>query len=59
MLITLFRSISVSAGLTVFQRIFPIFESAWMWGIFSRILSVPQNTIMDLNNSMLIFNSDN
>ena len=24
----------------------------WMWGIFYKILSVPQNIVMDLNNVM-------
>lgn len=28
-------------------------HSVWMWGILYRILSVPQNTIMDMNNVMV------
>ena len=37
-------------GLTVFHGIFFIFIITM--GIFSKILSVPQNTLMDMNNVM-------
>jgi hypothetical protein len=26
----------------------------WMWGIFCRIMSTPQNIVMDLNNGMVL-----
>ena len=37
-------------GLTLFYGIF--YYSSWMWWIFHTILSVPQNTFMNLNNVM-------
>jgi len=50
--ITLFRSIIVfsAVGLTIFCKIFPIFNKNV--GNIPRILSIPQNIIMDLNNVM-------
>ena len=36
-------------GLTLFSG---IFLTNWMWGIFCKILSIPQNIVMNLNNVM-------
>ena len=42
---------NVYVGLTIFHCL-----EYWMWGIFSKILSVPRNTDIDLNHVMLLWN---
>jgi hypothetical protein len=49
--ITLFRSIIVICGTNNFlQNIIP--HSYWMWGIFHKIMTIPYNIVMNLNNVM-------
>ena len=50
--ITLFKSLRVYVRLTIFHGIFS--HLTWMWWIFRGILSVPHNTLMELNNIMWI-----
>ena len=49
--ITLLRSMIVFCGTDNFYRIFH--HAYWMWGMFCRVLSIPHNIVMDLNNAMV------
>ena len=48
--ITLFRSITMCVGLTIFYRIFSIFDLNDR--IICRIILTPHNIVVDLNNVM-------